>query len=234
MDKEAAIRRIKKLAALVASDNPHESEAAARQMAAMMAQYRVEEGDLLAAEAEEFTASAGADKQPVRWECHLAKDVAEHFGCELVFSSGWFDGGQWKFIGVAPAGQLAHYAFEVLFRKCKSARRAYMADKLKRIKVQKNKTAKADLYAEGWVAAVGGNLRRAKATLNERQTAALAAFMAQKYPKLGQFTGRQNTGRESANDWQHRANGREDGASVELGRGVTTGGKPKRIGRDVP
>lgn len=230
MKKEDAIRKIKALSALVASANPHESEVAARQMAAMMEQYRIDEGDLLAAEVEQFQARAGADKQPVLWECHLAQAVAEHFGCELVFSCGLFEGGQWKFIGVAPAGQLANYAFEVLFRKCKAARRTYMAEKLKRIKKAANKTAKADLYADGWVAAVSDRLLRSRATLTERRSAALKAYMEQKFPKLGRFSGRQNAGRQTSNDWAHRADGRSDGASVDLARGVTTGGKPKQIG----
>jgi hypothetical protein len=228
MDKEKAIRKIKALAALVASDNPHEAEAAARQMAAMMEQYRIEEGELRAAEVEECAARAGAVKEPVKWECRLALAVAEFYGAELLFSPGFCGyGGEWRFIGVAPAGQLAEYAFEQLFTKAKSARRAYMAEKLKRIKVQKNKSAKADLFSEGWVRAVAAKLPRTRRT--EPQRTAIDAYMQQKHPSLGKFSGRQNTGRQHANDWQHQANGREAGKEVALHNGVTTGGKPKLI-----
>jgi hypothetical protein len=228
MDKEKAIRKIKALAALVASDNPHEAAAAARQMAAMMEQYRIEEGELRAAEVEECAARAGAVKEPVKWECRLAMAVAEFYGAELLFSQGFFgDGGEWRFIAVAPAGQLAEYAFEQLFTKAKSARRAYMAEKLKRYTSVKNKTGKADLFAEGWVRAVAAKLPPTRRT--EPQQTAIDAYMQRKHPRLGKFSGRQNTGRQHANDWQHKANGREAGKDVALHNGVTTGGKPKLI-----
>lgn len=227
MDKDDVIRKIKAASKLMGSDNPGEAENAARQVRAMMEKYRIDEGDLLAAEVEECQAKAGADKAPVRWECSLAQTVAKFYGVELVFSSGYFTGGQWKFIGVEPAGQLAQYAFEQLFTKCKSARRAYMDEKLKRMKVAKNKTAKADLFAEGWVSAVRRLLPALAPT--ERARAAMDAFMQRKHPQLGEFEPRQNQGRQSANDGNHRANGFDAGKDVNLHRGVTTGGAPKAL-----
>jgi hypothetical protein len=233
VDKEAAIRRIKKLAALVASDNPHESEAAARQMAAMMEEYRISEGDLRAAEVEEQASKAGALEKPVRWECHLAMAVAEFYGCDLIFSSGFVGSGRWLFIGVAPAGQLAAYAFDQLFSKARSARRNYMATELKRLRKASNKTAKADLFAEGWVRAVERKLRRNPRT--PEQEAAVEEYKQRKYRSgLGTFKGRQNTAKEGAANWKHRARGAEAGDDVALHAGVTTGGKPKQIGRNAP
>lgn len=207
MDKDAVIRKIKRLSALVASDNPHEAEAAARQMAAMMEQYRIEEGDLHAAEVEECSAKSGSQKTPVRWECQLAFTVAQFYGTELLFSPGFFaSAGNWKFIGVAPAGQLGAYAFAQLFTKARIARRLYMAEKLKRTKRQRNKTAKADVFAEGWVREV--RRRLPPTTRTERQQAAIDAYMQREYPITVTFRGRK----------------------IALSNGVTTGGKPKLIG----
>lgn len=227
MDKDAAIRRIKKLAALVASDNPHESEAAARQMAAMMAEYRIGEGELRAAEVEEHRSRAGALEKPVRWECQLAQAVAEFYGCELIFRPAFLHSGEWLFIGVAPAGQLAAYAFDQLFTKAKSARRAYMAAELKRLRKAANKTAKADLFCEGWVRAVARKLGRTSRTAE--QQAAVDAYMERKRPTLGTLKARSNAGKEGPADWKHRARGAEAGDGVALHAGVTTGGTPKAL-----
>lgn len=226
MNNEDAIRKIKAALALAASSNEHEAAAAARQAQALMDKYKIEEGDLRIAEVEEKRVKAGAKQRPVAWENHLAHTCADAFGCELIFSSGWAEG-EWLFIGVNPAGQLSQYAFEVLFRACKKARRDYMEAALKRYKSTKNKIAKADLYAQGWVMAVAKNLIPTAPTLTQRQT--IQEYLDKKYSKIEKLEARQNSGSNRADDWKHSAQGREAGKGVVLSKGVATGGKPKQL-----
>uniref|UniRef100_UPI0009E92407 DUF2786 domain-containing protein n=1 Tax=Methylogaea oryzae TaxID=1295382 RepID=UPI0009E92407 len=87
MDKDKALAKIKKCLRLAASANANEAATAMRQAQALMEQYGIEHSDVLASEAAEAKAKAGATKTPAMWENRLADLVARSFGCDLIFDS---------------------------------------------------------------------------------------------------------------------------------------------------
>jgi hypothetical protein len=219
-------RRLKKVAALMASDNEHEAEAARRQAEAIMREYQLDQVDQLIPDVEMAVAKAGAERDPAEWERRLANLCGMAQGCEVVFTGRWGKRGEWKFIGIAPGATLAGYAFEALGTKHRSDRRKYVGTALKRFRNEKNKRAAADTYSRGWVAAIRGKFP--KQTLTALQDEAVQRFMAEEFGELGTMKPRKSAG--NAAD-KHGFAGIEDGRRAELHAGVGVGGGQKRIGR---
>lgn len=226
MSERAKIfEKIKKCLALSASSNEHEAEAALRQARALMEKHGIDDDDMLAYEASEQHAKSGAKRKPVSYENSLAGKVADAFGCTVIFKDGFYDKGQWTFIGCGAAPEIATYAFQVLYRQCKRARAEHISTKLKRCKPA-IKARRADLFCDGWMYAVSEKI--AALAINERQTAAIAAYIAQNYPALKNLTSRdRNDGRKlrphEYDDFEH---GWRDGRNAELNRGVDGAAAP--------
>lgn len=217
MKTEDAIRKIKAALALAASGNPNEAATAARQARALMDQYRIDEDTLKASEVGEFACKPGSSK-PVFWEHALVMACADAYGAKAVFSRDYVSGNHWLFYVVPPYAELSAYAFDVLFQAVKKVRLEYMKTHCKRMKVTKNKTHKADLYAAGWVDAVSKNL--GQCTPTEAQAQAIEALQAKRFSSIKDLAARENQGRSSANDYKHFANGRNDGKDMHLKAGV--------------
>lgn len=225
MDKESALRRLKALAKLVASDNQTEAETAARQMQALMKQFELDEHDIAATEVEEVSAKSGSSMEPPEWERRLSSIVGDAFGARVIFSPS-IDKGKWLFVGVVPAGQIAAYSYEVLAHKHRSDRRRYVGEKLKRYRKASNKAKAADAYSVGWVDAVARILPDKDVLAATRQ--AIQRFIERQHGQLSKMKSRrQDIGDANA---RHAAAGHVDGAEARLHPGVGRGAAQKRIG----
>lgn len=223
MDKATVLKKIKKCLALAKSCNEHEAAAAMRQAQKLMAEYNVGERDVLASEAGEASAKAGAKKTPAQWECGLANVVAKAFGCELIFAGSW-NTGAWGFIGCGAQPEVAAYAFTVLLRQAKKARAEYASQQLKRCKPA-TRTRRADLFCDAWVRSVRalvGNFAAGDA----RQADAVAAYTAQHYPELGKLKSRDRNegGPKREHEYRDMAAGFQAGRNARLNHAVGADG----------
>lgn len=227
MDKQSAIEKIRKCLALAKSANEHEAAAALRQAQALMRKYGVEDGDILTADVSEARAKAGAKTKPVKWESQLSSAVADAFGCRKIFVQEWA-AGYWTFIGCGPAAEVASYAYTVLMRQLRRARREYQQTHCKRL-VPASRTRRADLFCEAWVYAVRRQIQSFAGTPANHD--ALDAYMAKEYPDLGSLEPRdRQAGKNLRNgDVDAREAGWNAGRNAQLNHGVNN--KPLAIGR---
>lgn len=172
MDRESALKRIRKCLALAESNEPHEAAAALRQARALMDKFEITEREAeLSDIAESSCLSSGKTMVPV-WEASLAKAVGETFGCRVLHSSGrprkrsyvrpflssqsdyyrtTYGNGSLHFVGVQPSAEIARYAFEALRRQLRRARASYRAQ-------LGGGGPRLDAFVIGWVMAVQGKL----------------------------------------------------------------------------
>lgn len=225
-ERKKIFEKIKKCMALSASSNEHEAEVALRQARSLMEKYDIDHADMLAYEAGEERVKASASKKPTGWETELAMKVADAFGCRIIFAgAGWGsdlryrDHGEWRFIGVDSAPEIAGYGFAVLLRQCKRARTVYIETHLRRCKTA-TKTRRADLFCDGWVSSVAGKVTAFSG--NERQQSAIEAFVAKHYPSLRTSQTRDRNEGRNINDreWNDMAAGMRQGKNAELNRGM--------------
>lgn len=157
-DRDRKLDKIRKCLRLARSSNEHEAAAALRQAQKMMSELGVSADDVVAPEVAEARVRANSLACPPTWEVFLATTVSDAIGVDSFFSmgaagSGKLLRGQWSFVGCGGNEQIARYAFTALRRRLSVARSEYMRTMLKRHK-RSNKTAFADLYCRGWVAAI--------------------------------------------------------------------------------
>ncbi len=216
-DRETIIAKILKCLALAKSANEHEAAAALRQAQKLMAAHGVTDLDIAHADIQEESTRAGVSSKPARWECGLALRVARTFSCETYFVIG-YPVGRWVFVGASPSGEIARYAFEVMFRQVKRARAAYIKAALKRI-VPKNRTRRADLFCEGWMVSATALIERLAG--NDEQVARIAGYLKEKH-NLGSLSVRdRNAGRKLAErEWGDFDSGHAAGNNAQLNRGV--------------
>lgn len=223
-DRDKIIDKIKKCLALSSSSNEHEATAALRQARKLMEAHGVTDLDMQAATASEERTRAGSKARPANWEASLASRIADAFGCRLIFA-GRITVGEWIFVGCGAAAEVAKYAFDVLARQARRARAEHIKSKLARCGPTA-KTRRADLFSEGWVRAVAGKIEAFAS--GEAQDAAIAAYVATKYPALGDLAARDRNGdrRLSEREWNDFLAGRRSGSDVTLNRGVGCAGQP--------
>lgn len=224
MADDKILDKIKKCLALAASANEHEAAAAMRQAQKLMEQHGLSDRDVLASQAGETGNKAGAATKPAQWEANLAVSVGEAFGCRVLFSQR--TDGIWVFIGCGTAHEVASYAFHVLNRQARKARANYMTTALKRVKRAPVKTARADLFCEGWVRTALGTVTAWAAT--PEQEAAVEAFLGVNYPSLSKLKTADRSPKGGLRDHQLNdlARGAAAGRSAVLNRGVSAGADP--------
>lgn len=217
--------KIKKCLALASSANEHESAAALRQAQKLMEAHGVTQDDVLASQASEATAKAGAVTKPANWESMLAGRIANAFGCRIIHARRTWTIAEWKFIGAGAAPEIAGYAFQVLLRQARKARAEYIDSALKRVRRPSLKTTRADLFCEGWVQTATATVTAW--TRTEEQAAAVAAYVKSKYPELSTLA---TTDRRPTNLRDHHFNdlqsGRSAGRDAVLNRGVGADANP--------
>lgn len=161
--------KIKKCLALSGSNNPNEAATALRQAHALMEKHGVSAHEVTMADIGEAKAESRtmARDKPAHWETRLAALVGQAFGCQImihraVLSQGrrHLNEGHFVFVGLKQQAEVAAYTATVLIRKCKAARQQWLTENLggqgvgiKGVKAKK--TRMADMFAEGWVEAIG-------------------------------------------------------------------------------
>ena len=232
MDKKTALEKIKKCLRLAKSANEHEAAQALKQAQALMREYGVTDFDVALSEVTE----AGV-KTPVtcpRWQHGLFNVCKLAFGCGGYIEKD-FDylanryTASYKFYGVSPKPELASYAYEVLIRQLRWARRQYIATELMRVRSTKNKTYRADQFCEGWVVAV---LNKVEAFANSpEETQKMEFYFKQlgemKKAKVRDVKVKGNVKNSGACD---RASGYEQGKNAQLNHAMSGGEERKRLG----
>lgn len=215
-DRERIIDRVKKCLRLAKSNEPHEAAAALRQAQKLIAEHDLTEAEIAASEADTGTARAGRESRPNKWEVALANMIASTFGCEVIFATRWNMGfyGEYNFVGVAPNGSIAGYAFSVLKRQLVAARREYTRTTLKRCGPT-SKTRRADGFCLGWVYSVE---RQAIALVcGERERQIVQAYVELNF---GETTSVKPFSRGNGLSPRDRMNGWEEGEKARLHHGV--------------
>lgn len=221
-EQEKILGKIKKCLALAKSSNEHEAAAALRQAQKLMQAHGVTDTDVLAHQASEASVKAGARKTPPSWENDLVCTVAEAFSCQAIHSEGWNEG-RWIFIGCGASPEVAQYAMTVLMRQLKRQRADFMQRECKRLKPA-NKTRRADLFCDAWVRQVHRQVKEFSGTgISEESLAVIEAYMAKKYPALGDLSTRDRNARRDLRDgdWVAISTGREAGKNVQLNHGIS-------------
>lgn len=161
---ERVIRKIKRCLALSKSANEHEAATAMRQAQALMREHRLSETDVRASDVGEVESSMSrATRRPI-WDRHLSVVVAKAFGCKTLRYTHWCEATQRRveratFVGVAPAHQIALYAYETLLAKVTQARQEYASG----VRAGKYRSAYSpgtagDHFAVAWVGAIWSKL----------------------------------------------------------------------------
>jgi len=227
-EREKIIDKIKKCLRLAKSSNEHEAAAALRQAQKLMRAYGVSDLDIEHAEIQEEYALAGAKNAPSKWEVTLVDVVARAFDCQSVFRSvndpRIGKAGFWVFIGAEPSGEIARYAFEVLYRQVKRARKTYIQATLKDY-TRQTRTRRADLFCHGWVWAVSEKVKQfASSTVMQ---ARIDTYMERKYGQLASMKGRdRNSGRPlSGQEIGDMLFGQIAGREAEINHGLNGAGR---------
>lgn len=233
MNRDDAIRKIKACLALSKSANPGEAAAALRQARKLADQLGIDEGEVRQADVHEQGVMLLAQTVQA-WEGALAHAVACAFGCELYLKSGYKDAKGLEFslkrlvvfVGVAPAHELAVYAFEVLWRQCLRQRMAHVKAQPKACKPA-TKRARGDAFAAGWVRGVAALLVGLQAPEGDAQL--VKAYMARKHPDMGEAKlQRRDVGRNVKPD--SFSAGHRAGRAAQLHQGVGQQGGPLLLG----
>lgn len=156
-DKKRIMDKIIRCLALSKSSNEHEAATALRQAHAMMSQHNISMDDIKLADIKFKASTTRTARNPALYLACLADMIAELFGCKMYLGSG--EGGLkyvpvFCFVGLEMHSTIASYAYDSLARQLKQARLHYMKTELKRVRLAKNKTARADAFCMGWVATV--------------------------------------------------------------------------------
>jgi len=208
----ARLNNIRKGMAMAGSANEKEAAAALDKARAIMADHGIDDAMLALADIEEHAARGQGAMRPPRWESTLVCSVER-----ALHVSSFIDAdNSRRFIGRGPAAGIAAYAFSVLFRQLKAARKEYVATVLRRCKPGR-KRQRADVYSEAWATAVWHKI--AKLMPEPPKDEGIASYLAIQYPGLVPVTNRQakTSGRSVGNDyWAGIVAGRQ----VELNQGV--------------
>lgn len=185
MNRDDALKKIKKCLALGKSANQHEAGAAMRQAQKLMAEHLVSPDDIALADVTMKSCSTRTNSTPA-WEARLAAVVAEAFGCEVIWTRSArvlqykvFYSRAVIFYGVGNAPEIAGYAWDVLSRQCAKGRLAHIRSQSQRCKPI-TLTARGDQYALGWVCGVMEKLERFAAP--EKTTLLLEQYKAANWP----------------------------------------------------
>lgn len=169
--------KIAKCLSLANSDNPNEAQAAKRQAAALMKKYSLTSADVEALAINHNEIKATPRYQLPVYLSALAGVIAKAFGCETTVTVGTkYCASTLSFFGSGIKPELCAYTYSVLRRQLLKDRKAYR-DSLSRYKPT-NRTRKADLFSEAWVAKVAHQVKEFAGTAQEK--AAIAAYHAQR------------------------------------------------------
>lgn len=230
MNRDHAVEKIKKCMRLSKSSNEHEAATALRQAQALMREHGISASDVQFSDVTEHHARARGTKTN-RWEARLAHVIADAFGCtwfSLIYTA--LPGHSTRrrdvvFVGVGNAAEVAGYCHEVLLRQCRRARIAHIARQSASCKPI-TKTARGDLFALGWVAAVSDLIERFAG--NDAERLLIEQYMSEKHPGLTSSKPRDRTvGRNVRLD--DFGAGLRTGKTARLDRGIGAADGPRLL-----
>lgn len=168
-ERSKVIRRVKKLLALGASPNANEAASAIAKARALMVEHGIDQAalDLAALQdvASDFAASHA--RRAPRWDAMLRGGISSAFG--VATCSEWVSTKRRIiFYGASARSILAAYAYQVLGRQCAKERALQFKGMRKSIK-RATRIARADNFAEGWVAGALRLLEKFRIDPRERE-----------------------------------------------------------------
>ncbi len=189
MENERTLRKIKKCLALSKSSNEHEAAQALKMAMAMMEKHGFSQIDIALSDIKEVRGQA-VQRRVTEWQWRLSSLCTKAFGCSRM-SRYFSETGRrhMVFIGPADRAQLAVYAFEVLLRQLKSARRQFLKDWVPATTSVKEKTFRADEFSKGWIYAISEKVHTfAKPAAEE---GLIQTYMDKKMPDLKSVKGKE-------------------------------------------
>lgn len=223
------LEKIKHCLALSKSSNEHEAATALRQAHALMQKYGLSEDDITALEIEMAGGQTIVAMKPPLYQLALAQVIAEVFGCRPVAKVVMIKGSLKQavhFVGFGSSAEIATYAYDVLFRQVQTARKTYTKNELSRVRLAKNKTARADIFCQGFVGQVYelvGNL----IVKDEQKQAHLQNYLEQNTSETPLKARKTKLNATNASDF---INGAEQGKNAQLHTAVYGQTAPLAIG----
>lgn len=162
MDKDKLLEKIKKCLALSQSANQHEAALALKQAQALMASAGIDESEIRLSEIKQHDINEKLAKNLSWWHWSLAHTTAQTFGCNYYQVYPYI-----RFIGLKNRAELSAYAFSVLLRQIKSARRNYLKNLCE--KRPKHRQFLADQFCTGWVTGVSSVLKAFELSEEEKK-----------------------------------------------------------------
>lgn len=155
--KQRIMDKIIHCLALSKSSNENEAAMALRQAHALMQKHGITTADIELVDIKFKASNTRSAQRPPVYQIALANMIAKLFGCENYMGNGAGDRSHirvMRFVGLQMHSDIASYTYDALFRQLKQARQAYIKTELKRVRLAKNKAARADAFCIGWVATV--------------------------------------------------------------------------------
>ena len=155
-NRDKILAKIKKCLALAKSSNPNEAAIALKQAQALMAEYNINQSDVVFSDVSETHSNGQSTFKRAKWDHYLVHIISCAFGCKALVDCEYKNHKAYStivFVGIGASSELAAYTYNVLKRQVLKAREHYSKTALKRI-VRKNKVARADQFCLGWVHAV--------------------------------------------------------------------------------
>lgn len=202
MSDKRILAKIKKLMAMVERGNQHESANAMKKVQALMAEHQLSSEDvaLSGIDSSKVKAANNSERQP-KWSLFLVSLVRQAFGVEAIMCHEQLTWGrniaEVMFIGPAERVEIAGYVYTVLARQLKAARAEYISSLSKRIKTS-TKTARADLFCEGWCHGVYHKI--SALVPSEQESQLVAQYIEKHHPNLsaGEFRQAKATKRDQS------------------------------------
>lgn len=218
MDRDTVLRKVRACLRLSKSANAHEAAAALRQAEKLMAEYRIEHGEVDDTEADPITQRSThrrGEKPPV-YVVALLNLVSEVFGVEVFRESRWRSCNL-HIVGPSVEAEIAMYAFDVLLRQLERDRRKFLA----RVRKTANRAARGDVFGLGWVNGVEENLTEFAGRPRDPR---IAIYMQRKYPNL--TTTNAEARKSKAVSMNDGYAGVLSGRNAKLARGVGGSARP--------
>lgn len=215
---EKHLNKIQKCFELAKSGNAHEAANALAMAQKLMKKYGMSDEDIQYMQMGETTSKSTIQQKPTKYVAHLIVSVANAFGVSALHHySGDTNKCYPMFVGVKDKAMTAAYAFDVVYRQLKIARRNYIKEHLRGFS-NHAKTVKADVYCLGWVLAAVENIKPVE--VSEEEQKKIEDFKLHRNPELKD---------EEPVETKHRrggtradlAAGEEDGSKITLSTPVS-------------
>ena len=221
MDKDDILRKIEKCLALAKSSEPAEAAAALRQAQALMREHGVSQLEAQAIGARECSVKAAAHARragtkptlPALWPMLSAASSS----LRAAESSRWSSVAAGRLLAQCRGGTVHPAGAPAADGTCPRRAHQGQVEALR----PKNKTARADAFCQGWVAAIAS--RTPHGVLGRSEGCNRGPHAAES-PEPGKFTPRSRDA--GARGWADQVAGHRAGAGVQLHQGVGASSAP--------